>query len=117
MDSIVEKNLFKQSGLFTCLKSNLVMLLANLLNFGFVISNSLFKHWLDTTPHKINPVKLIAEVLNYSRKNKYPSNRSALTYWEENFPLQFDLGMQKYGGPFSEEKVQNVKTILRLTPL
>ena len=82
-----------------------------------IISNSLFKHWLDTTPHKINPVKLIAKVLNYSRKNKYPRNRSALTYWEEDYPSRLDLGMEKYGGPFSEEEVQDVKTILRLIPL
>ena len=82
-----------------------------------IISNSLFKHWLDTTPHKINPVKLIAKVLNYSIKNKYPGNRSALTYWEEDYPSRLDLGMEKYGGPFSEEEVQDVKTILRLTPL
>ena len=82
-----------------------------------IISNSLFKQWLDTTPHKINPVKLIAKVLNYSRRNKYPSNRSALTYWEEDYPSRLDLGMEKYGGPFSEEEVQDVKTMLRLTPL
>ena len=82
-----------------------------------IITNSLFKHWLDTTPHKINPVKLIAKVLNYSRKNKYPSNRSALTYWEEDYPSRLDLGMEKYGGPFSEEEVQDVKTMLRLIPL
>ena len=42
-----------------------------------IISNSLLKKWLDTTPHKINPVKLVAKVLNYAIKNKYPSNRSA----------------------------------------
>ena len=82
-----------------------------------IISNSLFKHWLDTTPHKINPVKLIAKVLNYSINNKYPSNRSALTYWEEDCPSRLDLGMEKYGGPFLEEEVQNVKTLLRLIPL
>ena len=82
-----------------------------------IISNSLFKHWLETTPHKINPVKLIAKVLNYSIKNKYPGNRSALTYWEEDYPSRLDLGMEKYGGPFSEEEVQDVKTMLRLIPL
>ena len=82
-----------------------------------IITNSLFKHWLDTTPHKINPVKLIAKVINYSRKNKYPGNRSALTYWEEDYPSRLDLGMEKYGGPFSEEEVQDVKTMLRLIPL
>ena len=82
-----------------------------------IISNSLLKHWLDTTHHKINPVKLITKVLNYSIKNKYPSNCSALTYWEEDYPSRPDLGMEKYGGPFSEKEVQNVTTMLQLISL
>ena len=82
-----------------------------------IVSNFLFKHWLDTTPHIINPVKMIAKVLNYARKNKYPRNHSALTYWEEDYPSRLGLGKEKYGGPFSEEQVENVKTVLRLIPL
>ena len=82
-----------------------------------IITNFIFKNWLDTTSHIVNPVKLIFQVLNYSRKNKYPSNRSALTYWEEDYPSRLDLGMDKYGGPFSEEQVENVKVVIRLTPL
>ena len=50
-----------------------------------IITNFLFKHCLDTTFHIVNPVKLIVKVLNYARKNKYPRNHSALTYWEENY--------------------------------
>ena len=82
-----------------------------------LITNYLFKHWLDTTPHIVNPVKRISQVLNYARKNKYPRNRSALTYWEEDYPSRLDLGKNKYGGPFSEEQVEDVKTVLRLIPL
>ena len=82
-----------------------------------LVSNYLFKHWLDTTPNIVNPVKLIGEVLNYARKNKYPRNRSALTYWEEDYPSCLDLGKEKYGGPFSVEQVEDVKTVLRLIPL
>ena len=82
-----------------------------------IVSNFLFKHWLDTTPHIINPVKIIAKVLNYAGKNKYPRNHSALTYWEEDYPSRLDLGKEKLGGPFSEEQVENVKTVLRLIPL
>ena len=82
-----------------------------------IITNFLFKHWLDTTSHIVNPVKLIAKVLNYARKNKYPRSRSALTYWEENYPSRLDLGKEKYGGPFTEEQVENVKVVMRLTPL
>ena len=29
------------------------------------ITNILFKHWLDTTSHIVNPVKLIVKALNY----------------------------------------------------
>ena len=82
-----------------------------------IVSNFLFKHWLDTPPNIINPVKLICKVVNYARRNKYPKNRSALTYWEEDYPSRLDLGKEKYGGPFSEEEVENVKTVLRLIPL
>ena len=42
----------------------------------------------------------------------YPRNRSALTYWEKEYPSHIDLGKEKYGGPFSEEEVENVKTVL-----
>ena len=82
-----------------------------------IITNFLFKHWLDTIPQITNPVKLIAKVLNYARKNKYPKNRSALTYWENDYPSRVDLGKEKYGGPFSEEEVEDVKTVFRIMPL
>uniref|UniRef100_A0A1X7SJY2 Uncharacterized protein n=1 Tax=Amphimedon queenslandica TaxID=400682 RepID=A0A1X7SJY2_AMPQE len=41
---------------------------------------------------------------NIVRKHKYPENRSALTYWEEEAPSRLDLGKNKYGGPFTEEE-------------
>ena len=47
-----------------------------------IVTNFLFEHWVDTTSHIVNPVKLILKVLNYARKNKYPRNHSALTYYK-----------------------------------
>ena len=83
-----------------------------------LVSHSLFNHYLDTTPvNTSNPIKLIVRVLCYARKHKYPENRSALTYWEEEAPSRLDLGKEKYGGPFTEEQVEDVKTILRLLPI
>ena len=82
-----------------------------------IVSHCVFKNWLDTTPQITNPIKLIVKVFNYARKNKYPRNRSALTYWENDYPSRLDLGKEKYGGPFSEEEVEDVKTVLRLLPL
>ena len=77
----------------------------------------LLRHHIDTTPLVGSPIKLIVKVLNYAKKNKYPKNRSALTYWEESAPSRLDLGKDKYGGPFTEEEVEDVKTVLRLFPI
>ena len=72
---------------------------------------------LDTTPQISNPFKLIFQVLNYSRRTKYPENRSALTYYLDEAPSRLDIGKNKYGGPFKEEQVEDVKTVLRILPL
>ena len=82
-----------------------------------MVTYYLFRHHLDTTPLLTNPVKLIFKVLNYARKNKCPRLRSALTYCEESTPSRLDLGKDKYGGPFTEEEVEDVKTFFRFVPL
>ena len=82
-----------------------------------LVSHSFFKHKLENISLIKNPIKLIVRVLCYARKHKYPENRSALTYWEEEAPLRLDLGKDKYGGPFTEEEVEDVKTVFRMLPL
>ena len=82
-----------------------------------LVSHSLFKHKLENISVIKNPIKLIVRVLCYARKHKYPENRSALTYWEEEAPSRLDLGKDKYGGPFTEEEVEDVKTVFRMLPL
>ena len=82
-----------------------------------MVTYYLLRHHLDITPLLTNPVKLIVKVLNYARKNKYPRHRSALTYWEESAPSRIDLGKDKYGGPFTEEEVEDVKIFFRFLPL
>ena len=61
-----------------------------------------------------NPLKIILKVLMYSFKHKYPERRSAFTYWENYTPSRIDLGKEKYGGPFTYEQVEDVKTMFRL---
>ena len=63
---------------------------------------------------KKNPYKTIYKVIKYAIKNKYPEMRSAFTYWNEGVPTRIDFGKQKYGGPFKEEEVENVKTFWRI---
>ena len=61
-----------------------------------------------------NPFKLIYKVLHYAIKNKRPRYRSAFTYCEDELPSRIDFGKSKYGGPFTTEQVEDVKTFLRL---
>ena len=65
----------------------------------------------------LNPFKTICEILKYSWKHKVPEHRSAFTYWEEDIPRRIDLGKNKYGGPFTNEEVEDTKTFLRILPL
>ena len=65
----------------------------------------------------LNPFKNIYKVLKYSWKHKVPERRSAFTYWEEDIPRRIDLGKNKYGGPFTNEEVEDTKTFLRILPL
>ena len=74
-------------------------------------------HVLMTKPQLSSPIKLIVQVLNYARKHKFPERRSAFTYWEDECPSRIDLGKDKYGGPFTVEEVENVKTVFKLLPL
>ena len=78
---------------------------------------SLCHKWLDTCDKTGNPINLIFGVLNYARKNKYPRLRSAFTYIDEEQPSRLDFGKHKFGGPFTEEEVEDVKTIFRFLSL
>ena len=64
---------------------------------------------------KKNPYKTVYKVIKYAKENKYPVKRSAFTYWiNEGLPTRIDFGKDKYGGPFKEEEVENVKTFWRI---
>jgi peptide/histidine transporter 3/4 len=64
-----------------------------------------------------NPYRLIYRVLKFAKEHKCPVQRSALTYWENEIPSRINLGKRKYGGPFTTEEVEDVKTFLQLFKL
>ena len=70
--------------------------------------------WLIIEPKSPQSLKTIYQVLKFAAKHKAPLNRSSFTYWEEGIPSRIDLGKSKYGGPFTTEQVEDVKTVLRL---
>ena len=73
-----------------------------------------YKRKFPIEPASRKPLRLIYIVLKYSYNHKQPERRSALTYWESDIPSRIDLGKHKYGGPFTYEQVESVKTVFRL---
>ena len=65
-------------------------------------------------PKSPRALRTIFQVLKFAAKHKAPLNRSAFTYWEEDIPSRLDLGKSKYGGPFTIEQVEDVKTFFKI---
>ena len=77
-----------------------------------LLSACCLKQYLDIEPAQHNnPIKLIWRVLVYAWKHKKPMRRSAFTYGESP-PSRLDLGKERYGGPFTTEQVEDVRTFL-----
>ena len=90
--------------------------LANGVIIAFILSSfALIKHKLVDNSPTSNTIKHIYQVVKYAIKHRRPVQRSAMTYWEEEIPRGMDLGKRKYGGPFTSEKVEDVKTFFRLS--
>ena len=89
--------------LFVCLCVSIVLCSI------FFLNSTLVKE-----PVTQNPFKLVYNVVKYAIKNKHPRYRSAFTYCEDELPSRIDFGKNKYGGPFTTEQVEDVKTFLRL---
>ena len=87
---------------------------------GMILSFVLFVitkwkyHWFYTDNGQENPYKSVIQILNFARKHKYPRHRSAFTYADDNIPSRLDFAKERYGGPFTTEQVENVKTFFRM---
>ena len=65
-------------------------------------------------PPSRSPYISVFKVLQFAKNCETPLHRSALTYWEDGPPSRLDMGKDKYGGPFTNEQVEDVKTFFRL---
>lgn len=77
-----------------------------------IVSYFARKHLIVINYRGQNAYKTVFQVLNFARQHKQPLRRSALTYCENEPPSRLDLGKEKYGGPFTTEQVEDVKTVL-----
>ena len=65
-------------------------------------------------PPSRSPYMSVFKVLQFAKNHKIPLHRSAFTYWEGDPPSRLDMGKDKYGGPFTNEQVEDVKTFFRV---
>ena len=61
-----------------------------------------------------NPYKLVYVVIRFAIKHKHPIKRSAFTYCNDERPSRIDYGKQSYGGLFTTEQVEDVKSLLNI---
>ena len=89
------------------------LLIPSLLTLA-LISDSLCSHWLVKEKTAHNPFTLICKVLYYAAKNKYPRLTSAFAYYNGRVCSRIEYAKQKYGGPFTTQQVEDVKTFFRI---
>ena len=58
--------------------------------------------------------KMVRSVLHYVKQHKYPIRRSAFTHSGDEHPSRMDFAKERYGGPFTTEQVEDVKTFFRI---
>ena len=108
---------FQLDKLFFTIRDFFVLITSSIETVIFIFA-VVYIYWFKQSHHNKqksrNPMKIICEVLKYSLKHKIPEQRSALTYWENDIPSRIDLGKDKYGGPFTYEEVEDVKSFFRL---
>ena len=61
-----------------------------------------------------NPYKTVYRVLKFAKEYSYPLQRSAFTYSDNYIPSRLDFAKERFGGPFTTEQVEDVKTLLRI---
>jgi peptide/histidine transporter 3/4 len=102
---------------FLCLnKLYLLLLICVCVTLALLLIICYNKSLIKEPPPKYS-FKLIYKVIKFAIVTKYPRCRSAFTYCEDELPSRIDFGKSKYGGPFTTEQVEDVKTLLRLLPL
>ena len=82
-----------------------------------VCSNLILRKHFVIEPPSPNPLIKIYHVLRFANRNKRPRQRSAFTYSEQGIPSRIDLAKTKYGGPYTQEQVENVKSFFRVAVL
>ena len=79
-----------------------------------ICCDNLLHEWFAIEPGSRNPLKTIVQVIKFAAMHKFPIRRRAITYCEDLKPSRIDYAKDRYGGPFTTEQVEDVKTCFRI---
>ena len=91
-----------------------VTVLFNILMIVLLLIGCLKRKWFLIEPGHQNPYKTVYNIINFAKSHKHPLRRSAFTHNDDYIPSRLDFAKERFGGPFSTEQVENVKTFLRM---
>ena len=89
-------------------------ILFNILMIVLLLIGCLKRKWFHIEPGRQNPYKMVCNIINFAKSHKHPLQRSAFTYNDDYIPSRLDFAKERFGGPFTTEQVENVKTFLRM---
>jgi peptide/histidine transporter 3/4 len=72
------------------------------------------RRWFLSEPGYQNPYKVVYGVFKFAKSHKHPLRRSAFTHCDNYIPSRLDFAKERFGGPFTTEQVENVKTFMRI---
>ena len=72
------------------------------------------RHWFYREPRTNNPYGTVYRVLKFVAKHDKPLRRSAFAYCDDERPSRIEFAKKRFGGPFTTETVEDVKTFLRI---
>ena len=72
------------------------------------------RRWFHSEPGHRNPYKTVYNILKFGKSHKHPLRRSAFTHCDNYIPSRLDFAKERFGGPFTTEQVENVKTFFRI---
>ena len=72
------------------------------------------RRWFHSEPGHQNPYETVYDILKFAKSHKHPLRRSAFTHCDNYIPSRLDFAKERFGGPFTTEQVENVKTFFRI---
>ena len=72
------------------------------------------REWFHNQLRHQSPYKTVYGVIKFAKNHKFPLKRSAFTYCYDYIPSRLDFAKERFGGPFTTEQVEDVKTFLRI---